>query len=127
MHRKLRSISLVKYRSDVTVSIIFMLLWTCTVCQDHWYSPSPLFFFFLNVPPPTEISPLPLHDALPIGGGDLAGGGGVVAGAAAGAGGVDGATTADASAGTRGGGIGGAGAAATAARNVPPNAVRPRW
>src|SRR2546427_8226436 len=28
---------------------------------------SPLcFFFFLNDPPPTEISPLPLHDALPI-------------------------------------------------------------
>src|SRR2546429_9056135 len=24
------------------------------------------FFFFLNNPPPTEISPLPLHDALPI-------------------------------------------------------------
>src|SRR5256884_9660967 len=24
------------------------------------------FFFFLNDPPPTEISPLPLHDALPI-------------------------------------------------------------
>src|SRR2546429_7269175 len=25
-----------------------------------------LFFFFLNDPAPTEISPLPLHDALPI-------------------------------------------------------------
>src|SRR5256886_16377549 len=29
--------------------------------------PPPLFlFFFLNDPPPTEIYPLPLHDALPI-------------------------------------------------------------
>src|SRR2546427_1715101 len=28
--------------------------------------PSPSFFFFLNNPPPPEISPLPLHDALPI-------------------------------------------------------------
>src|SRR2546430_17392613 len=29
--------------------------------------PLPLFlFFFLNDPPPTEIYPLPLHDALPI-------------------------------------------------------------
>src|SRR2546430_13664091 len=26
----------------------------------------PFFFFFLNDPPPTELSPLPLHDALPI-------------------------------------------------------------
>src|SRR2546430_14386844 len=26
------------------------------------------FFFFFKDPPPTEISPLPLHDALPIGG-----------------------------------------------------------
>src|SRR2546430_4136239 len=25
-----------------------------------------IFFFFLNNPPPTEISPFPLHDALPI-------------------------------------------------------------
>src|SRR2546421_527102 len=29
------------------------------------YSPK-LSFFFLNNPPPPEISPLPLHDALPI-------------------------------------------------------------
>src|SRR5256886_4288911 len=34
------------------------------------YPPLPFtfIFFFLNDPPPTEISPLPLHDALPISG-----------------------------------------------------------
>src|SRR3989449_3422033 len=30
-----------------------------------WFAP-PLVFFFLNDTPPTEISPLSLHDALPI-------------------------------------------------------------
>src|SRR2546429_4872750 len=29
-------------------------------------SPTLLFFFFFNNPPPPKISPLPLHDALPI-------------------------------------------------------------
>src|SRR2546430_3181810 len=29
-------------------------------------APHFLFFFFLNDPPPPDISPLPLHDALPI-------------------------------------------------------------
>src|SRR2546430_15598692 len=34
-----------------------------TRCQQ---TPPYSSFFFLNTPPPTEISPLPLHDALPI-------------------------------------------------------------
>src|SRR2546421_7882142 len=33
------------------------------LCYFYYFS---LFFFFFNDPPPTEISPLPLHDALPI-------------------------------------------------------------
>src|SRR3989338_2116008 len=34
--------------------------------QSHFHLIFPLLLFFLNDPPPTEISPLPLHDALPI-------------------------------------------------------------
>src|SRR2546423_6464156 len=33
-----------------------------SICSDCYF----FIFFFLNDPPPPEISPLPLHDALPI-------------------------------------------------------------
>src|SRR5256886_571532 len=49
------------YSSDTNLPIFILLFFSGNTVQRHIF-----FFFFFNDTPPTEIYPLPLHDALPI-------------------------------------------------------------
>src|SRR2546427_5496710 len=52
--------------SSLTLSSLLCLLFSNVCSYSFLYSSFFLFFFFLNDPATPEISPLPLHDPLPI-------------------------------------------------------------